>query len=687
MKTRIFPLFIIFFLLMEIIRPVSAISKPHVIKESSTNQTDRDFVGGEVLITLIPGKHDINHILSDYPDISVKKSWNIDTDCHIFLISSVNYTTGHLLLLMKKYDTVTSAEPNYKFYKMSVSNDPYIKEQWYQEGASSVGASKLWGKTASKKPVVAVVDSGIDYTHKDIAPNMWKNPYKSKGLQGTYGYDFGDRDSNPMDNDGHGTHIAGIIAGKANDNTGIAGISPHAKLMAVKIFNLRDETNSSIIVDAFHYIYKAQKRGVNVVAVNCSWGGNDISSSIDEIMDKIGSAGALFTFASGNSGKKASKSLIPCGNYSTYAIKVGAGGTKNEPCPFSNYSKDLVDLYAPGESILSTVVDDIFLPTVYDDKKRMSLTSSYDKASGNKSLEKYATAVFSKSGGTLRSFHSGGSLSYLSTEDFLNHGGGCYRWNAIMPSKATASFLLYDITDLNLNAADTFYISLMSGIKRKKDAEIEWARNQFISRPGSNRFVYYNERVYMKIIGLNSASGYSGTSIYIDEIGISKGNPNPSSFGKYDFYSGTSMAAPFAAASIALLAAAYPKDTVYQRKARLLKSVTKKSSFAGKCKTGGYLNLRNAHLYKAPPAKRLKINASSKKVKVNKSIKLKASVYPLDASVRKLKWKVSGKKFAKVNAKGKLTAKKKGAGKKVKVTAIATGKKKVKKTIVIRIKG
>ncbi len=569
---------------------------------------------------------------------------------------------------------------------MSVSNDPYIKEQWYQEGTASIGASKLWGKTPAKTPVVAVIDSGIDYTHPDIAPNMWKNPFKSKGLRGTYGYDFGDRDSNPMDDDGHGTHIAGIIAGKTNNSTGIAGISSNAKLMAVKIFSSKNETSTSIIVDAFDYIYKAQKRGVNITAVNCSWGGNDISSSIKEIMDKIGSAGALFTFASGNNGKRVTKSQLPCGD-SDYAIKVSAGDITNEPSSFSNYNKDLVDLYAPGESILSTVVDDTFLPTVYDDKTRAALTSAYDKASDNKNLTKYATATFGKNSSALLSFHSGGTLSHTNTDDFLSRGGGCYRWNAIIPNQATTSFLLYDVTDLGLNAAETFYVSIESGTKRKKDSETEWTHDQFVSRPGANRFVYYGERVYIKIVGLSSASGYSSTSIFIDEIGMSKGNPNPASFGKYDFYSGTSMAAPFVSGAIALLASAYPKDTVYQRKARLLKSITKKASFSGKCKTGGYLNLRNAHLYKAPPAKRLKIKASSKKVKVKKSVDLKATVYPLDASVRKLKWKVSGKNYAKINAKGKLTAKSKGVGKNVKVTAVATGKRTIKKSVVIRIRG
>jgi subtilisin family serine protease len=226
----------------------------------------------------------------------------------------------------------------------------------------------------------------------------------------------------------------------------------------------------------------------------------------------------------------------------------------------------------------------------------------------------------------------------------------------------------------------------MSGTKKQTSSEIEWNHDQFISKPGANRFVTYNNRVYMKILGLRSSDDYNNLTVYIDEIGISKPNPNPELFGKYDFYSGTSMSAPLVSGAVALLAAAYPKDSVHQRKARLLRSITKKASFSNKCITGGYLNLRNAHLYKAPPAKRIKIFTPSKSIAAKKSVPLSALVYPLDASVRKIKWKVTDKTFARINAKGKLTVKSTGIGKKVKVTATAKGKKTVKKSVVIRVK-
>jgi subtilisin family serine protease len=288
--------------------------------------------------------------------------------------------------------------------------------------------------------------------------------------------------------------------------------------------------------------------------------------------------------------------------------------------------------------------------------------------------------------GRLISFNTGGTVTRVTSEDFLSRGGGSYRWNTVIPDR-TISFLLYDITDLDITRPlmSTIYISFQTGTKKNGTSDIDWEHDQFISRSGNNsRILNYEGRTYIKIVGFASAS--NNRTFYFDDIGISKPNPTVSAFGKYDFSSGTSMATPVVAGSVALLATAYPNDNIHQRKARIMKSVTKKSTLSEKCATGGVLNLRNASSYNVPAPRSIKLSAKSKKVKPKKSITIKASVSPIDTSNRSVKWKVNNTKFAKINSKGKLTAKKKGAGKKVTVTAISKGKGSVKKTMKVTIR-
>lgn len=679
MKKRLFSIFIVLFLLAGIFFPENAVSQSSYLLEDAGTEISGNYIEGEALITLLAS----DTAALEMDDVSVKKSWDIDNGCRILLLSSDKYTTAELISLLQDQDGILSAEPNYVFQKMSVSNDPYVEKQWYQEGSASVNAPSLWTKTSSKTPVVAVVDSGIYYTHEDLSSKMWVNPYKAKGLAGTYGYDFGDNDSNPMDNDGHGTHIAGIIAASINNNLGVAGVSPNAKLMAVKIFDSNDETSTSTIVDAFYYIYSAQTYGANIVAVNCSWGGTNISSSIQELMQKIGSSGAIFSFAAGNSGRELAEDSLPYGNQKDYAIAVGSSDYQGKVSSFSCYSKTLVDLFAPGESILSTVMEDTFLPTIYNDTKRKELTSYYDDAASNSNLDGYTSALCGTNGSVLSMNYGSSKVSYLNSADFLNGGGGSYQWDVTL-SNTYVNYFLYDVTDLNLKPLSTYYISFMMG--SKSSSGIEWSHDQFISKSGSSRFVTYNNRTYMKIVGLKRSNlGAEEQTFYMDEISISKANPDTTNFGKYDFYSGTSMAAPVISGAIALLSQAYPNDTAVQRKARLLKSVKSEASASGKCTTGGLLSLSHASDYKTPLPKSITITSSVKNLNVKKSIRLSAKVYPLDASPASVKWSVNLPAYAKITSAGKLTAYTKGAGRSIKVTAVSTANASVKSSISIKI--
>ena len=201
---------------------------------------------------------------------------------YVALVSSDTYSTQELMEIAAEKYYVDAVAPNSYAHLCDTGKDTLSDYQWYLDGdgamqtdSKGIGFSGL-SVQPSVQPVVAVIDTGVDYTHEDLKDSMWVNPYQSKGLEGTYGYDFANDDDDPMDTEGHGTHCAGVIAAQQNNGAAITGIS-NAKIMALKVVkDGSDVFDMAGAVRAFEYIVRAQQMGVPVVAVNCSWGGSQI---------------------------------------------------------------------------------------------------------------------------------------------------------------------------------------------------------------------------------------------------------------------------------------------------------------------------------------------------------------------------------------------------------------------------
>src|SRR5262249_35617231 len=135
----------------------------------------------------------------------------------------------------------------------SIPNDPLLSRDYGLVNTGQTGgtpdadidADEAWGiSTGSNSIVVAVIDSGVDYTHPDLAANMWHNPGETPGnkrdddgngfVDDVYGYDFVNRDGDPMDDNGHGTHVSGTIGAVGNNAVGTAGLNWNVKIMALK---------------------------------------------------------------------------------------------------------------------------------------------------------------------------------------------------------------------------------------------------------------------------------------------------------------------------------------------------------------------------------------------------------------------------------------------------------------------
>jgi len=295
----------------------------------------------------------------------------------IAVASSDKLSTEKMIRKLESRDIITAVSPNYKRHICS-DGDTYRDYQWAIDPYPGLDAEAEWedGNTGSEENIVAVIDTGIYYNHEDLQGQIWNNPFGSK-LKGEHGFDFANGDTNPEDDNGHGTHCAGII-GAATNGDGVQGVNQKVSLMALKVLDEAGDGWDSDIIAGFNYIYKAMDLGANVVAINCSFGGEEEDPIMEEVIDKLGKKGAVTVCAAGNEAMNNDEEpSYPACCDSPYVISVAAtksvpdgenpDQSKPELVSFSNYGEDSVDIAAPGTDILSTVSYDCFNPTLYGD--------------------------------------------------------------------------------------------------------------------------------------------------------------------------------------------------------------------------------------------------------------------------------------------------------------------------------
>lgn len=261
----------------------------------------------------------------------------------------------HIIDNYKNHPDVLSIENNCLVHLTVTPDDTSFANMWAHQKIESEAGWDI--STGSANVIVAISDTGIDYNHSDLKDNMWINDAEKNGQAGVdddgngyiddiYGYDFANNDKDPMDGNGHGTHVAGSVGAKGNNANGVVGVVWTTKLMAVK--GLTDSGSGSL--DALlNTIYYAADNGANVI--NCSWGGerSPIQSERDAF-DYAISKGVVPVVAAGNSAKNSS-GFSPAGISSV--LTVGASTPEDGLASFSNFG-NVVDVIAPGTSILST---------------------------------------------------------------------------------------------------------------------------------------------------------------------------------------------------------------------------------------------------------------------------------------------------------------------------------------------
>jgi subtilisin family serine protease len=279
-------------------------------------------------------------------------------------------TTEQAMEQMRDNPRVLYVEPNYLVHASLAPNDPQYPDQWglkntgQEDGTAGddIEAELAWGlNTGDRNVKVAVIDSGIDYKHPDLAANVWTNPGEVPAngidddhngfIDDVHGWDFANDDNDPFDDFGHGTHVAGTIGAVTDNGLGVAGVSWRVSLVAVKFLN---SGGSGSTADAIAAVDYATLIGARIM--NNSWGGGGFSQSLLDAINRAAVADILFVVAAGNNGTD--NDLIPrypSGYSAPNVVAVAATDRDDRLAAFSNYGLTSVDLGAPGVGILSTL--------------------------------------------------------------------------------------------------------------------------------------------------------------------------------------------------------------------------------------------------------------------------------------------------------------------------------------------
>ena len=478
---------------------------------------------------------------------------------------------------LKDLPEVRFAEPNLTFAAAALPNDPRFPAQWglHNTGRivdgkagdrdADVDAPEAWAesKTRGSGSLVAVIDSGVAHTHRDLAPNMWSNAEETaRGSNGidddgngyvddTRGWDWVDEDADPSDPYGHGTHVAGTIAARAGDRTGIAGIAPESKVVALRVLDAVGLGASDAIASAIVYASRAGADVVNLSIVGPR--SETVLAAIAAVPD------AIFVAAAGNDGADVSASpTYPCAYEFDNLVCVGASDSTDALAAFSNRGGS-VDIAAPGERIMSTSPS-FTKPLVadFETDEGWSLGPGWSRPNDAK--------------GSFLSAGSPPAGSVATTDDVVDLSGA---------SGCTLSFVAK--AGLGADARAVIEAELADGweeIASLDEADNgEWSRQSFPAAPLDGA----RTRLRYALVG-------EGT-IAVDDLAVKCVSGTARA---YKLGSGTSMASPFVAGVAALMRSLKPDAAPSEIIAALMAGGDTIPSLSGSVSCGCRLNANGA---------------------------------------------------------------------------------------------
>ncbi len=536
-----------------------------------------DYVEGEVLVTFkeTTGLAAARQILRTHT-LTLAKHFQGLSDHRrrqTGLVRGAGRTTAALLADLKQDAAVETVEPNYLRWATAAvpTNTTLFPKMWGLQntgqlvnGTAGTAGDDIrfvsaWNSAtpAAAAAVVAVIDTGMDYTHPDLVSNLWTNAGEISGnsvdddgngyVDDYYGYDFAANLPSPMDSGLHGTHVCGTIAATGIP-IGVVGVNNRAKIMALKASSDGTTFTDAAIIEAIQYATMMKGRGVNIVAINASFGGGSFSSTESAAIQAAGNAGIIFCAAAGNnSANNDTTPTYPASYRLANMIVVAASDQNDALASFSDYGPTTVDLAAPGVNILSTV----------------PLSQAGTTASVQQASVSYLANGLTYAGTTTGL-----------TANLVDCGLG---YPSNFPAAVNGNIALINRGTL------TFAAKLTNAMGAGARAAIIWnnvAGNFLGTLVSSNNWI--------PAVAISQADGQTlrallpATATVVNML-------DPTQI--YQYLDGTSMATPHVAGAVAFAAMNYPAETIAQRIQRVLASVDAVAGLQSKVRTGGRLNL------------------------------------------------------------------------------------------------
>jgi subtilisin family serine protease len=358
-----------------------------------------EFVAGEVLIQYVAGATSADRgrargrVAAQAAEVIVAERDRLDGKGELELARvPPGWSVAAAARGLEADPVVEFAEPNWVYQHQTLSNDPYYTsgKLWGMYGdatsprnvfGSQAGEAWASGHTGSKTVYVGVIDEGIQYTHPDLAANVWTNPFdRADGIDNdgngyvddVHGWDFAGNNNSIYDGgttgslDDHGTHVSGTIGADGGNGAGVVGVNWDVTLISGKFLGSSGGTSANAIKAVKYFTDLKRRHGLDIVATSNSWGGGGYSQALGDAIADAARADILFVAAAGNGGSDQvgdNNDSVPHypSSYNTTAaagydavIAVAAIGAQGGIASWSNYGPKSVDLGAPGVGIVST---------------------------------------------------------------------------------------------------------------------------------------------------------------------------------------------------------------------------------------------------------------------------------------------------------------------------------------------
>ncbi len=532
------------------------------------------------------------------------------------LVRAAGRSTAALLAALAGEPAVDAVQPNWILSAAALPDDPLLPLQWplrntgqaihgfAGSAGSDVGAEAAWGVAAGTGAVIAVVDSGVDTTHEELAAALWTNPGEIAGdgldndgngwvddLHGIDATGYGSGD--PTDLNGHGTHVAGTVAAAAGNVRGVAGLAPETRVMALRFLGANGSGTTADAVRCILYAVRMRREfGVNVVAINASWG--NVSGMEGDLLSRAirlaGQAGIVFVAAAGNGGidndVPEQFPYFPASYAAPTIVSVAATDARDQLPAWSNTGSASVDLAAPGVEVLSTLPGGNDASLFFEDFEAgdgawehggtfdLWAVTAGDAVSGGHALEDSPGIPYRPDTASWAGINRDLDLSGVAGEDVrlslwakvdLEGFGGAQDFDYVLPSFSGDGGLTWVFT-----ATPTKITGPLRG----------W-RMYDVAVPAAVRTANFRFR-----LNLTSDEIFQFEGIAVDDValGVHRGGAG------YGFLSGTSMAAPHVSAALALIASRFGGEDAATRIRRLLSGAEEVPALAGRVATGGRLD-------------------------------------------------------------------------------------------------